>query len=585
MSRYATIAVIFMTFLIAAMSSYFVIFPRTRELQLQEAENSIKTIGRLLKGQNIESMLSENGQPDDATDEKMKQTARAQKVRGDLELDLAIEFAFVTPKGVSGVRLSDEAQKTLEDFLLDSNFKISKLIDGISLAPQVIDKNDGSWLIAGFPVKGKGLILLRPVDSIDKPFSELALWIFITMGLGFVILVGVVMFFGDSLSRSISKLQVEAVEMLQGDFGKTFKVRGPIEIRALARTLNKLRMTKDLKKKDGMIGMEGQEETGETAESDLLRYEKQIAVLGQMKKETDVDTGAKKKTEVLGEEDAELVDDDSSQSNVSALGLDDEKVAEEKAEEDEVEEEKAEEEKAEEEKAEEEKAEEEKAEEEKDEEIVEEEKEEEKAEEEKEEEKVEEEKEEEKVEEEKEEEKVEEEKEEEKVEEEKEEEKVEEEKEEEKVEEEKEEEEEEKEEEEKEEEKAEEKEMAEEKAEEEQIEEEKTQERRIDELKEAVLEENEALPKEDSQMPESSESKDSQDDEDSPEDYYKNVFKEFVDAKHKVGEGSVSMDFDMFVQRLKKQEEKLKAKHGCRGVKFSVIVKGDQVSLKPNIIK
>jgi len=69
------------------------------------------------------------------------------------------------------------------------------------------------------------------------------------------------------------------------------------------------------------------------------------------------------------------------------------------------------------------------------------------------------------------------------------------------------------------------------------------------------------------------------------EKYYREMFEEFVRAKQDLGEKVEKLNLERFVRKLKKQEEVLKAKHGCKGVKFQVMVKNNQVSLRPRIIR
>jgi predicted secreted protein len=63
------------------------------------------------------------------------------------------------------------------------------------------------------------------------------------------------------------------------------------------------------------------------------------------------------------------------------------------------------------------------------------------------------------------------------------------------------------------------------------------------------------------------------------------MYEEFVRAKKEVGDKVEKLNLDRFVRKLKKQEEVLKAKHGCKGVRFQVTVKNKQVSLRPRIIR
>lgn len=71
-----------------------------------------------------------------------------------------------------------------------------------------------------------------------------------------------------------------------------------------------------------------------------------------------------------------------------------------------------------------------------------------------------------------------------------------------------------------------------------------------------------------------------------PEDaYYERVFREYVSAKEAAGENVSSITQDKFVQRLKANEQSLLKKHGSRMVRFQVQVRGNQVNLKPVVIR
>jgi hypothetical protein len=66
--------------------------------------------------------------------------------------------------------------------------------------------------------------------------------------------------------------------------------------------------------------------------------------------------------------------------------------------------------------------------------------------------------------------------------------------------------------------------------------------------------------------------------------YYKGVFDEYAAAKRAVGE-SFSVPEDRFVQRLKGNETALAKKHNVRAVRFIVQTQGNQVVLRPVLLK
>jgi hypothetical protein len=67
-----------------------------------------------------------------------------------------------------------------------------------------------------------------------------------------------------------------------------------------------------------------------------------------------------------------------------------------------------------------------------------------------------------------------------------------------------------------------------------------------------------------------------------PEDsYLKRTFDEYVAARKQTNEGTEGLTFDGFATKLKQNEAALKKKHGARLVRFKVVIKGGQVTLKP----
>ena len=67
-----------------------------------------------------------------------------------------------------------------------------------------------------------------------------------------------------------------------------------------------------------------------------------------------------------------------------------------------------------------------------------------------------------------------------------------------------------------------------------------------------------------------------------PEDVYlKRVFDEYCAARKQTNEGIEGLTFDGFAQKLKQNEAALRKKYGARLVRFKVVVKADQTTLKP----
>ena len=69
---------------------------------------------------------------------------------------------------------------------------------------------------------------------------------------------------------------------------------------------------------------------------------------------------------------------------------------------------------------------------------------------------------------------------------------------------------------------------------------------------------------------------------DEPEDaYVKRTFEEYIAARKQTNEGSDGLTLEGFAQKLKQNEAALMKKHGARMVRFKVVIKNGQTTLKP----
>lgn len=67
-----------------------------------------------------------------------------------------------------------------------------------------------------------------------------------------------------------------------------------------------------------------------------------------------------------------------------------------------------------------------------------------------------------------------------------------------------------------------------------------------------------------------------------PEDkYQRRLFDEYVRAREETGEGTRDLSFASFIEKLKDNEIALCKKYNCRAIRFKVIIKANQVTLKP----
>ena len=163
---------------------------------------------------------------------------------GDMGLD--VEFAYVSKTGIASGSLSDEVKKSLEKFVKDKGVQVTKLLEGKAMPAQEFSGASGRLLVAGVPVSAYGaegqlgIVLARNVDTLGKPYGELALWLFGIGGLCLVILVIVVVVFGGRMAGALKQLEVDALEISSGDQKRKFKVDGPVQVKSVAELLNQI---------------------------------------------------------------------------------------------------------------------------------------------------------------------------------------------------------------------------------------------------------------------------------------------------------------------------------------------------------
>lgn len=69
------------------------------------------------------------------------------------------------------------------------------------------------------------------------------------------------------------------------------------------------------------------------------------------------------------------------------------------------------------------------------------------------------------------------------------------------------------------------------------------------------------------------------------EAHYRSVYMDFVGNKRQLGENVDNITYEGFSAKLRNSEQKLIDKHGCRAVRFQVMVKDRQVSLRPQLVR
>ncbi len=69
------------------------------------------------------------------------------------------------------------------------------------------------------------------------------------------------------------------------------------------------------------------------------------------------------------------------------------------------------------------------------------------------------------------------------------------------------------------------------------------------------------------------------------EEHYRVVYNDFVASKARLGEVVDNITYEGFRSKLRSSEEALIDRHGCRAVRFQVLVKDNTVSLRPQLVR
>jgi hypothetical protein len=69
------------------------------------------------------------------------------------------------------------------------------------------------------------------------------------------------------------------------------------------------------------------------------------------------------------------------------------------------------------------------------------------------------------------------------------------------------------------------------------------------------------------------------------EEHYRVVYNEFVGSKARLGESVDNITYEGFSSKLRSSEKELIDRHGCKAVRFQVLVKDRQVSLRPQLVR
>ncbi|RMG16932.1 MAG: hypothetical protein D6729_09995, partial [Deltaproteobacteria bacterium] len=72
---------------------------------------------------------------------------------------------------------------------------------------------------------------------------------------------------------------------------------------------------------------------------------------------------------------------------------------------------------------------------------------------------------------------------------------------------------------------------------------------------------------------------------DPDEAHFQEVFQAFLKTRQECGEPTAGLTFEKFAEKLRKNRDAIKAKHGARTVRFQVYVKAGKAALKATPIK
>ncbi len=165
------------------------------------------------------------------------------KARGS-ELELDVDFAYLTRTGIPSKNLPEGAQKALQRHLETNPDILERLLAGKKLQGRTIETAGQRFLMVGVPVKARGgkgvccLVLMRSAEDMDRPLQELGLYLFGGTGLLFLFLAVLTVLFGGRLTRSLKGLEQEIFDVVNAGKPRMVQAQGPAIVRSVANLLN-----------------------------------------------------------------------------------------------------------------------------------------------------------------------------------------------------------------------------------------------------------------------------------------------------------------------------------------------------------
>ncbi|MBN2493933.1 MAG: hypothetical protein JXR96_05015 [Deltaproteobacteria bacterium] len=159
------------------------------------------------------------------------------------ELDLDVDFAYLTAKGIACSNLSDAQLHALDQHLAGEPDFLAALMAGKRPEPFDLNRAEQRLRVAAMPLPGKGraIAMLRSTRSTNRPLDELRLYIFGGAGVALLLLATLVGVLGGGLARGLRHMEREAFEIAHGEGERVFSEKGPGLVRSLAALVNQIR--------------------------------------------------------------------------------------------------------------------------------------------------------------------------------------------------------------------------------------------------------------------------------------------------------------------------------------------------------
>ncbi len=159
-----------------------------------------------------------------------------------------VDIALIGDGKIVASSLKNGRLAKVEAYVKNHDDGLAKILSADPSHPRVLDSTGMGAYLAGISLAPEnkdaharlGMLLVRWTDSIVGPMNEIALYLFVGMGLLFVFLSLLVVMIGGGLSRSLKTMEEELLDMVNSGQMRTIRSTGPALVKSIAHLFSQL---------------------------------------------------------------------------------------------------------------------------------------------------------------------------------------------------------------------------------------------------------------------------------------------------------------------------------------------------------